>query len=56
MIFMIIDKFSKIIRYIFIIKNIDASDLADFLHEEIVVKFGISRLIMSDKENIFILN
>jgi hypothetical protein len=44
------------IRYISIIKDIDVSDLADFLHEEIIARFGISRLIVNDKKSIFISN
>jgi hypothetical protein len=55
-IFVIIDKFSKIIRYISTIKNIDISDLTDFLHEKIIIKFDIFQLIISDKRNIFISN
>jgi hypothetical protein len=55
-IFVIIDRFSRMIRYISIIKNIDISDLIDFLYEEIVVKFDISRLIINDRGSIFILN
>jgi hypothetical protein len=46
----IIDKFSKMIRYIPIIKNIDVPNLINFLYEEIVTKFDIFRLIINDKK------
>jgi len=53
-VFIIIDKYIKILRYILIIKIIDSTGLIKLIFEEIILKFGVPKGIISNKGFIFI--
>ena len=52
-ILIIIDKYIKIIKYIFVIKIIDIAQLTKTFFEKIVLRFNISNDIVSDREFVF---
>ena len=53
LIFVIIDRCIKMIKYIFVIKKIDVAQLTKVLFEEIVLRFDMSDEIVSDKDFVF---
>ncbi len=44
----------KILRYIFIIKIINTIKLVELIYKEIILRFGVLKGIISDKESVFI--
>jgi len=52
--FVVVDRYIKIIKYISILKTITAERLSDVFIEYIVSKFGISKDIISDRGAVFI--
>ena len=53
-ILIVINRFTKIIRYLSIIIKIDAAKLAKVFHAEIIYRYDISNKIISNRESIFI--
>jgi len=53
LIFVIIDRYTKIINYIFVIIKIDVAKLAKMFFDKIVLRFKTLINIVSDKEFIF---
>jgi hypothetical protein len=53
-ILIVICRYSKILRYIAYITEIDAPELAERLYEEIVSKLGMSVSMISNKGRVFI--
>jgi transposase InsO family protein len=49
----VVDRFSKMVRYIACTTNIDAPEMAELLIEEIFSKFGTPRSIVSDRGTTF---
>jgi hypothetical protein len=54
-ILVVVDRFSKIVRYIACTIEINILDLVNQLIEEIFLKFRVPRLIISDRDSIFTL-
>ncbi len=54
LIFVIVDRYTKMIKYIFVITRIDVAKLAKMFFNKIVLRFETSINIMSDKEFVFI--
>jgi transposase InsO family protein len=52
-IFVVVDRYSKFVRFIPCNKTITAEQLADLLMEEIVARYGAPRSIVSDQGSIF---
>ncbi len=53
-IFVIIDRYTKIIKYIFIITKIDIVELAKMFFDKIVLRFETLTSIISNKKFVFI--
>ena len=53
-ILMIIDKYTKIIKYLSMIIKIDAAKLTKLFFEKIVLRFDMSINIINDKNSLFI--
>lgn len=53
-IFVIVDRYTKMIQYISITKKLIATNLIEIIFEKIVLKFDASKNIVFDKESIFI--
>ena len=54
LIFMIIDKCIKMIKYLLIIIKIDVAKLTNVLFEKIILHFDMSTDIINDKNSLFI--
>jgi hypothetical protein len=54
-IFVIINKFSKIIRYLIYRKNIDTPAMARLLYKKVFLKINIPRSIILDRGTLFTL-
>ena len=54
LIFVIIDKCTKMIKYLSIIIKINVTKLTNVFFEKIVLHFGMSADIVSDKNSLFI--
>jgi hypothetical protein len=52
-IFIIVDRYSKIIYFISTIINNNTTVLAEFIYDKIIKYHNISKLIISDRESIF---
>jgi len=52
-IFVIVDRYTKIIKYILVIIKIDIAKLAKMFFDKIVLRFETSTSIISDKEFVF---
>ena len=52
-IFVVVDRFSKMTRYLACSKKIDAPEMADLLYDEVFSKVGIPRSIVSDRGTLF---
>jgi hypothetical protein len=52
-ILVVIDRFSKMARFIACIKDIDAVKMAERLTEDIISKLDISRSTVTDRESLF---
>ena len=53
-IFVMIDRYIKMIKYIFVTIKIDITKLTKMFFEKIVLRFDMSRDIMNDKNFVFI--
>ena len=53
-ILIIVDRYTKIVRYLFIKKDLDAAALAELFFEEIICRYGILNSIVSDRGTMFI--
>ena len=53
-ILVVMNRFTKMIRYFPIIIKIDAVELAEVFHAKIICRYDISNEIISDRESIFI--
>jgi len=53
-VFIVINKYIKILRYILTIKIIDSTGLIELIFEEIILKFRVFNRIISNKGSIFI--
>ena len=54
-ILVVINRFSKMARFIACTKDIDAIKMAERLTEDIISKLGMLRFTVTDKENLFTL-
>ena len=52
-ILMIIDRFTKMTRYIPVIKKTDAAELTKIFFEDIILRYGMPADIMSDRGFVF---
>ena len=52
-ILVIVDRFTKIVRYIPTTTTIDAAELADVFYTEVVCRYGIPNSIVSDRGSVF---
>jgi hypothetical protein len=53
-IFAVVNRYSKIVYFILTTIDIDAPALAEFIYNEIMKYYDISKLIISDRRSIFI--
>ena len=53
-ILVVMNRFTKIIRYLSITIKIDVAELAEVFHAEIIYRYDMSNEIISDRESIFI--
>ncbi len=53
-VFIIINRYIKILRYILIIKIIDSTGLIELIFEKVILKFKVPNKIISNKDFIFI--
>ena len=53
-ILVVVDRFTKMVRYLSIIIKIDAAELAEVFHAEIVCRYDMSDGIVSDRGSVFI--
>ena len=53
-ILIIVDRFLKIIQYILIVNTINAISIDILIIDHIISKFEVSKLIVSDRDSIFI--
>jgi hypothetical protein len=52
-IFVVVDRFSKMVRYLACTKVIDAPHMANLLYDDVFSKFGFPRSIISDRGSLF---
>ena len=52
-ILMIVDRYIKMIKYVSVIKKTDVAELAEMFFEKVVLHFGMSDEIVSDREFVF---
>ena len=52
-ILVVVDRYTKMTRYIPTVKTVTAVQLADLFHEEIVCRFGTPRGVVSDRGSVF---
>ena len=53
-ILIVVNRFTKIIKYLLITIKIDAAKLAKVFHTKIIYRYEISNNIISDRDSIFI--
>jgi len=53
-VFIVIDRYIKILRYILTTKIIDSAGLVELIFEEVILKFGVPDRIISNRGSIFI--
>ena len=52
-ILVVVDRFTKMVRYLLIIITIDAAELAELFYIEIVYRYGILVGVISDRGSLF---